>query len=109
MDITTTRTETATVLAVGGRMDALSAPEFETACKELQNQGVLSIIADLTHLEYISSAGLRSILTAAKQLRAAGGALHFCGLGGMVADVFKVSGFLKMFKVFGTRAEALGT
>lgn len=107
MDITTTTAEAATVLAVSGRMDAISAPEFETACKDVQSRGVTTVIADLGQLEYISSAGLRSILTSAKQLKAAGGTLKFCGLTGMVADVFKVSGFLKMFKVYASRDEAL--
>jgi len=96
-----------TLLTVTGRMDALSAPAFETACQAVLDDGRVAVVADLSGLEYISSAGLRSILGAAKKLKGAGGSLSFCGLGGMVDEVFRVSGFLKLFKVHASRAEAL--
>ncbi len=107
MDITTRIIDTTAVLTVAGRMDAVSAPRFEATCLDLLDQGHGVQIADLGSLEYISSAGLRSILSAAKKLKAAGGGLAFCGLTGMVDEVFRVSGFLKMFKVHPSLGEAL--
>jgi len=95
------------IMTVQGRMDALNAPEFETTCAAVVAEGGSSLVVDLSGLEYISSAGLRSILTAVKQMRGAGGRIVFCGLGGMVADVFRISGFLKMFQVYSTVEEAV--
>lgn len=95
------------VLEVAGRMDALTSQGFETECLARMEAGDTRIVADLGGLEYISSAGLRSILAAAKKLKAAGGDLAFCGLSGIVAEVFTVSGFAKLLPVYDTREEAL--
>jgi anti-sigma B factor antagonist len=107
MDIQTRIVDTKALLTCSGRMDAVTAPRFETASTELLGQGHTAQVADLSGLEYISSAGLRSILAAGKKLKAAGGSLAFCGLSGMVDEVFRVSGFLKLFKVHASEAEAL--
>lgn len=96
-----------TIVTVRGRMDAVTAPEFEAEIDKHLQAGETSVVADLAGLEYISSAGLRSILTSGKKLKAAGGALAFCGLGGMVEEVFSVSGFTAMFKVFPTAEDAV--
>ena len=95
------------VLAASGRMDALTAPEFEAKCLECLESGNNRLVVDLAGLEYISSAGLRSILAVAKKLKASGGDLAFCALSGIVAEVFAVSGFAKLLPVFVTRQEAL--
>ncbi|MBU1041247.1 MAG: STAS domain-containing protein [Proteobacteria bacterium] len=95
------------VLEVSGRMDALTSQGFETECMNCLEAGDTRVVADLGGLEYISSAGLRSILSAAKKLKAGGGDLAFCGLSGIVAEVFTVSGFAKLLPVYATREEAL--
>jgi len=87
------------LLSVSGRLDAMTAPDFEKACMGLLKEGNTNVVADLSNLEYISSAGLRSFLFAAKKLKATGGDLRFCGLSGMVKEVFKVSGFQTMFTI----------
>jgi anti-sigma B factor antagonist len=107
MNIETRIVETKALLTCTGRMDAVSAPRFETACMELLAQGHASLVADLSDLEYISSAGLRSILSSVKKLKASGGSLAFCGLSGMVDEVFRVSGFLKLFRIHASAADAL--
>ncbi|WMW66917.1 STAS domain-containing protein [Nitratidesulfovibrio liaohensis] len=107
MEIATRIAGSAAILSVNGRMDAVTAPEFEKACQALLEQGHATQVADLAALEYISSAGLRSILSSAKKLKAAGGGLAFCGLTGMVDEVFRVSGFMKMFRVHPTVDAAL--
>lgn len=94
------------VLSVAGRMDALTAGEFEKQCCQCMEAGDAKIVADMGGVDYISSAGLRSILSAAKKLRGAQGEIRFCGLSGMVNDVFTVSGFAAMFKIFDTAADA---
>ncbi|WCB45538.1 STAS domain-containing protein [Nitratidesulfovibrio vulgaris] len=107
MDITCTLSNNRALVGLSGRMDAVTAPAFEQHCESLITQGTTAVIADMPGLEYISSAGLRSILSSAKKLRTAGGNLSFCGMTGMVDEVFRVSGFFKMFRVFATKDEAL--
>jgi len=95
------------VLVISGRMDTLTAREFDAEADKWIKAGEKRLVLDLAQLAYISSAGLRSILAAAKQLKAVGGDLAFCGLSGLVAEVFTVSGFAKLLPVFATREEAL--
>lgn len=95
------------VVKVSGRLDATTAPEFEAQCDSWLEAAEHQIIADMSGVEYISSAGLRSILTSAKKLKAKSGEIRFCNLSGMVADVFKVSGFAAMFKIFADLDQAI--
>ena len=107
MEFTQTKEGPFLVLAATGRMDTITAPQFEAACVQALEAGEKRLVVDLSGLDYISSAGLRSILSAAKKLKAQGGDLAFCALSGIVAEVFAVSGFAKLLPVFATREEAL--
>ena len=51
-------------------------------------------------VDYVNSTGLRSILAAAKAVRNLKGELQFCSLTGIVDEVFNISGFKSMFKIF---------
>lgn len=97
----------ALVVMVSGRMDAITAPEFDAQCQSWIDASETKIVVDLSGLEYISSAGLRSILSAAKKVKGAQGDLLFSGLSGMVEEVFSVSGFSAMFKLYATPEDAL--
>jgi anti-anti-sigma factor len=108
MEFSGTKSGAFLVLCVTGRMDAMNAQEFDAECARRLAEGEKRLVVDLAGLEYISSAGLRSILAAAKKLKAQGGELSFCSLSGIVAEVFTVSGFAKLLPVFPTREEALG-
>ncbi|THB66329.1 MAG: anti-sigma factor antagonist [Desulfovibrio sp.] len=96
-----------TVIKVTGRMDAVTAPEFEEKSGEIMEAGNTDFIVDFGSLEYISSAGLRSVLSVAKKLKAKQGGIRFCNLDGMVQEVFSVSGFSSMFPIFDTLEDAL--
>jgi anti-anti-sigma factor len=95
------------IVKVGGRMDAVTAPEFEKSCLEWLGQGESAFIVDLKDLEYMSSAGLRSILVVGKKVKSAGGVLSFCSLTPNVEHVFSISGFGSMFKVLDSLETAL--
>lgn len=63
---------------------------------------------DLEQLAYISSAGLRVVLMAAKRARRSGGRLLLCCLSPAVRELFEISGFLKILDVCADRDEARG-
>jgi anti-anti-sigma factor len=107
MEIKTRREKSTVVVAVHGRLDALTSPELEKRLLEFIAQGELSILLDLRELDYISSAGLRIILATAKQLKAKSGELRISGLQGSVRDVFQMSGFYTIFRIFESVEEAL--
>jgi len=95
------------LLEVEGRLDASTAREFDEAVKVLSSSGREGkIVVDLARLEFISSAGLRSLLTLAKTCQKVSRKLSFCSLNTMVAEVFKISGFYSIFSIYPDRAAA---
>lgn len=107
MDIDIQIEGNALVAAVRGRVDTLSAPAFEKAVSGALNGREMLLVFDLSGLEYISSAGLRVIISAAKTLKRKGGEVRLAATSGSVKKVFQISGFFSMFKNFETRSEAL--
>ena len=95
------------VLAVGGRIDAVSAKQFEAAVFASVQAGEGSLLLDLAGLKYISSAGLRVILLAAKQQKQRNARFALCSLRAEVRDVFEVSGFAKIHDIHPSREAAL--
>ncbi len=78
------------VLALEGRLDTISAPELETALKETIS-GADSLEFDLEKLEYISSAGLRVLLSARKAM--SGREMQVSHVNEVVMEVFEITGF----------------
>lgn len=107
MKIETAKEKNTAIVSVKGKIDAVTAPEFEKVLANLIVQGENAFLLNFNGLEYISSAGLRSILSAAKQLKPKNGTIILSGLKGPVKDVFKISGFDTIFKIFESREDAL--
>ena len=78
-------------LAVEGRLDTITAPELEAALRE-DLDGVEELIFDFSALEYISSAGLRVLLSAQKQMNGQG-TMKVTGVGEVIMEIFEVTGF----------------
>lgn len=107
MDIQTSTADKALVLAVGGRLDALTAPEFERKAAELIAATPGPLIVDFERLDYISSAGLRALLATAKRIKAAGAQMLCVGVTGPVREVFDISGFSAVFQMHDSVVGAL--
>ena len=107
MEITSRKEKDITIVSVSGRIDAITAPDFENNLGGLITAGEKILLIDLSGLGYISSAGLRSILSSAKKLKALSGEILFTGLTGPVDEVFQISGFKSIFRIFPSEAEAL--
>ena len=91
MTIEKTKNGSSLTLAVAGRLETLTAPELEKTVKE-ELTGVTDLVFDLSGLEYISSAGLRVLLTAQKIMNAQG-AMKVTGANEIVLEVFDITGF----------------
>jgi anti-anti-sigma factor len=104
----THKVEEGTVLSITGRMDAVTAPEIEKGLLALVDGGEKRLVIDLKDLEYVSSAGLRSLLTLAKRVKEKEGNLVFANLQGQVTEVFRVVGFYALFTICDSVTDALG-
>ncbi len=88
---------TALTVAVEGRLDTTTAPQLEKELKE-SLPGATELTLDFTKLEYISSAGLRVLLTAHKTMSAKGG-MKVKNVNEVVAEVFDVTGFADILDI----------
>lgn len=79
-------------IALSGRLDTTTAPEFEKELKGALN-GITDLTLDFNGLEYISSAGLRVLLSAQKTLNAVKGKMKIVGANEIVKEIFDVTGF----------------
>ncbi len=95
------------VMAVSGRMDAMSSREFDLAFDGLLKEKTPRVVLNMAELAYISSAGLRSVLAAGKKIKEAKGRLALCNLAGMVKEVFEISGFSVMLPLFQNEEAAI--
>ena len=95
------------VVRFEGKLDTNTTPEADTALNLAIEQGASKILIDFKDLDFVSSAGLRILLATAKKLGAQGGALRVCSLNETVRDIFDISGFSTLLRVFDDEQEAL--
>ncbi|MFH1350060.1 MAG: STAS domain-containing protein [Pseudomonadota bacterium] len=106
MEITTRREKDAIVVSLKGSLDTLSYIDFDKTMEALMAQGDKDFIFDLAELEYISSSGLKSLLTMGRKLENRGGHLFLFSLQNMVKDVFKISGTSTIIPIYESLEEA---
>ena len=92
MEINKTLDGSKLTVALSGRLDTTTAPVFEKELKESLDS-VDDLTLDFSGLEYISSAGLRVLLSAQKMLNASGGAMKIVAANDIVKEIFEVTGF----------------
>ena len=88
------------VVAISGNVDGLTAESLLRALSERVAEGVSRLVVDCVALEYTSSAGLRSLLSAVKLTRQAGGDLRLAAVQPPVMRVLELSGFTSILKHF---------
>lgn len=82
-----------TVLNLKGRLDAITSPRAETRIFECINTGQHQILLDFSEVDYLSSAGMRMLLSTTKKLKTLSGRLVLCSVNVNVMDVLRMSGF----------------
>ncbi|MBO5883322.1 MAG: STAS domain-containing protein [Clostridia bacterium] len=83
------------IVMIDGRLDTCTAPELESFLGK-QYEGTDSLIFDCEKLIYISSAGLRVLLTAHKRMK---GAMKLSGVNELVMEVLEMTGFADIWEI----------
>ena len=107
MNITSEAVGSITVVRFEGRIDTNTSTEAQESLTQLMDAGSSKLLANLSKVDFVSSAGLRVLLYTAKRLSGAGGSLRISDLNESVAEVFEISGFSTILDVFGSEEEAL--
>jgi anti-anti-sigma factor len=100
----------ALVVAPAGRIDHASTESFAHALQPHLDRckaGEPALIIDMSGVDYISSVGLRALMVASKQAEAQGGRIAIAALSPMVREVFEISRFDMVFKIYRTLDDAL--
>ena len=97
MDIKKTKNDTTLTLAIQGRIDTTTAPQLEAELRS-DIDGVTELYLDFTGVEYISSAGLRVLLSAQK-LMSRQGKMVLSHVNESVMEVFEVTGFSDILSI----------
>ncbi len=103
------RHESVVVVGLQGRMDSSTARIVEEKMISLIDRGESHLVVDCAQLDYISSAGLRVFLMAAKRLTQARGKLVLATMNDDVKQVFDMTGFSSIFKICGSKEEAINS
>lgn len=107
MDIMEIRSGDTLVIEINGRIDSNTAASFEKQLLGSIEGGEADLLVDFRDVDFVSSAGLRVMLMAAKRVKAAKGRLIICGLSDSITRVFEVSGFLSIFTIYPSRQDAI--
>ncbi len=97
MTITKNQNGTALEIALEGRLDTMTAPELEAELKQ-SLEAADSLVLDFGKLDYISSAGLRVLLSAHKTMSPKGG-MKVTNVNEIVREVFEVTGFADILTI----------
>jgi anti-sigma B factor antagonist len=107
MGIEVTTRDEATIVEISGNLDANTTPQAQEQIMPLIVPNCI-LVLDMSKCEYVSSAGLRLLLTVAKRVKATeGGQWCLASVSAEIMDVMEMTGFAKFFKTFDTVSEAI--
>jgi anti-sigma B factor antagonist len=107
VEITTTEYKRVTVVEVSGRIDSGTASEFDQAIMDLIAGGQSNLVLDLSMVEFLSSAGLRTLVSARKSIQGSG-EITLANPSQRVIDTLDIAGLDVLFKSFPDRESAVG-
>jgi anti-sigma B factor antagonist len=95
------------IITLVRRFDGDSAPAVEEELKKITEQSPERVVFDFSKTEYISSAGIRVVLSSTRSILKKGGIVALSSLSPQVKQVFEIAGFTKIFSIYDSREEAL--
>ncbi len=99
MNINERQQDDVLIVGIKGRLESGTSEALENALTSRIDDGNIKIVIDLAELEYISSSGLRTLLIAAKKIKAEQGGFVVSGMGTHIREVFEVVGLLPILTV----------
>lgn len=107
MNITQRRIDGLTVVDLSGRIDSSVSGQVMDRLNGLAGSGIKKMIVNLSEVSYISSAGLRSILVAAKLLKSASGEMRLCQPNELVRRTLEDSGFSNLVRIDDSESQSI--
>ena len=109
VDVNVSVLENASVVEVNGRVDSMTAGQFGEGISAPIDEGYINIVLDLSGVDYMSSAGLREIVSALKKAKRAGGDIRISQPSDRVLEVLEMAGLDTIVQIYATQDEAIGS
>ena len=93
MDIKKTKQDDTLTISLAGRLDTITQEELATSLESVFAADKANLVFDIEALDYISSAGLRVLLTAQKKVNALGSNMKITGAKPDIKEIFDMTGF----------------
>lgn len=108
MNIETRELKHVSVVTVSGRVDSATAPDLQKALQDLLDSGRNQLVLELKGVDYMSSAGLRALVSMQKAAKKNGGTLRLAQLSARVTEVLELAGLAPVFDIYPDVVEAVG-
>ncbi len=109
LDITVESMARVELVTVSGRVDSSSAGELETAVNDIIGRKVYNIVLELSGVEYMSSAGLRVLISALRTCKGKRGNVCLVSVSERVDEVLDLAGIKSMFDLYDNTTTAVGS
>lgn len=106
MELNISKTGDVITVILEARFDANVALDIEQKLLSLISGGSCKLVADLSEVRFISSAGLRTLVAALKEAKRNGGDLRLAGMQGQVQEVLDLTGLCAIFKIYASAEDA---
>lgn len=107
MNLKTDKVGNFMVLKIKGRIDTIHSPVLENEIHQIFDSGENNLIINCQAMNYISSSGLRVFLVALKKAKAMNGKLYLCEMQPAIQEIFRISGFSNLFKIYATQEDSI--
>ena len=107
LDIDLETVENKIILRISGRIDAVTAPALEKKINTLIDENHLFLLVDFAKIDYLSSAGLRLLLSETKKLKAKKGFFVLFSINEDIAEIIKIAGFERVLNICRIEKDAL--
>jgi anti-sigma B factor antagonist len=109
MEILTQQFKHCDLIRVIGRIDSYTAPKLGEAIENINNEGRYKIVLDLSGLEFMSSAGFRTMLMGQRNCKRYNrGEIVLASLPKRTQEALELTGFTPLFKIFSDQVTAVG-
>jgi len=97
------------LVTVAGRVDSSNASQLDNQLKELLDNGRYKLVLDLSGVNYLSSAGLRTMVSAVRECKKHRGDVRLANVSDRVTEVLKLAGLNVIFQVYEDKTSAVGS
>jgi len=109
LDVETSSKDGVSVVSLRGEIDVYTAPRLRQTLIDLVEGGATDIVVDMEHVDFLDSTGLGVLVGGLKRVKDRDGEMKLVAKQDRILKIFDITGLSKVFPMYGTLDEALGS